>query len=373
MRVALELQPCCGDRSGIGTYTYELARRLKSGGGLEFSGNVFNFLNRDDNRAALEGIDMPVHVKKSLPYGVYRRIWHSLPISYEMFFPKADLTVFFDYIVPPRVSGHVMTTIHDMTYSRFPNTMDLRNLNRIRRDIDNSVERSSRILTVSEFSKKEIISLLGVSPEKVRVVYNAPSISNEMASMESLQKKYGISSPYLLYVGTIEPRKNVIRLLRAFAQLKEEMGIPHQLVLAGSMRWRAEEFQHAISGNCWKDQIILTGYVSGAEKNALYRYADAFVFPSLYEGFGIPPLEAMSFGCPVICSNKASLPEVIGEAGTYIEPEDVVSIAQGIWNVISSPEYRETVVEKGRQQSRKFSWENSAKKLAGICQEFLSI
>ena len=138
-------------------------------------------------------------------------------------------------------------------------------------------------------------------------------------------------------------------------------------------RWRTEEFQRAVSASRWKDQIILTGYVSGAEKNALYRYADAFVFPSLYEGFGIPPLEAMSFGCPVVCSDAASFPEVVGEAGVYVKPEDVSSIAQGIWSVIYSPEHRETLAEKGREQIQKFSWEQSAKELTGICREVLSI
>lgn len=373
MNVALELQPCCGNRSGIGTYTYELARRLRDGDGLAFSGNVFRFLNRGQQAAALREMTFPIHTQASMSYGIYRRIWHMLPIPYTMLFPKADLNIFFDYIVPPRVSGRIMTTIHDMTYLRFPETMGRRNLDRIRSDIDSSVERSDRILTVSEFSKREIVELLGIAPEKVHVVYNAPSISSEMVPLDSLQKKYGISAPYLLYVGTIEPRKNVLRLLHAFAQLKEEAGIPHQLVLAGGMGWRTEEFQRAVSASRWKDQIILTGYVSGAEKNALYRYADAFVFPSLYEGFGIPPLEAMSFGCPVVCSDAASLPEVVGEAGVYVKPEDVSSIAQGIWSVIYSPEHRETLAEKGREQIQKFSWEQSAKELTGICREVLSI
>ena len=162
-------------------------------------------------------------------------------------------------------------------------------------------------------------------------------------------------------------------IVDAVQTAEEEAGIPHQLVLAGGMGWRTEEFQRAVSASRWKDQIILTGYVSGAEKNALYRYADAFVFPSLYEGFGIPPLEAMSFGCPVVCSDAASLPEVVGEAGVYVKPEDVSSIAQGIWSVICSPEHRETLAGKGREQIQKFSWEQSAKELTGICREVLSI
>ena len=306
-----------------------------------------------------------------MPYGVYRRIWHAAPIPYAAFFPKADLSLFFDYIVPPRVSGRIMTTIHDMTYLRFPETMGRRNLDRIQRDIDTSVERSDRILTVSEFSKREIVELLRISPEKVCVVYNAPSIRDEAAPLAYLQKEYGICRPHLLYVGTIEPRKNVLRLLRAFEQLKEEGGIPHQLVLAGGMGWQTEAFQYAVASSHWKAQVIMTGYVPENVKTALYRYAEAFVFPSLYEGFGIPPLEAMSLGCPVVCSDAASLPEVVGEAGIYVNPADVPSIAQGIWTVIRCPEQREALLEKGCAQVRKFSWETSAERLADICRELL--
>ena len=120
MNVALELQPCCGNRSGIGTYTYELARRLRDGDGLAFSGNVFRFLNRGQQAAALREMTFPIHTQASMSYGIYRRIWHMLPVPYTMLFPKADLNIFFDYIVPPRVSGRIMTTIHDMTYFAVP-------------------------------------------------------------------------------------------------------------------------------------------------------------------------------------------------------------------------------------------------------------
>ena len=366
MKVALELQPCCGNRSGIGTYTYELAKRLHGDGELAFYANLFG-------KGELEQFPFPIRRVPLLPYGIYRRVWHLIPVTYSMLFPRADLNIFFDYIVPPRVSGHIMTTIHDMTYFRFPETMERRNLERIRRDIDSSVERSDHILTVSEFSKQEIISLLGVPPEKVSVVYNAPSISGETVSVDDLKNRYGIYPPYLLYVGTIEPRKNVLGILRAFERLKEEAGIPHQLVLAGGMGWRTKEFQRAVSESRWKEQVVLTGYVSGAVKNTLYRYAESFVFPSRYEGFGIPPLEAMSFGCPVICSDAASLPEVVGDAGEYVKADDEQSIAQGIWRVISQPERRDAMVESGRTQAKKFNWERSAEQLELLCRQVLAL
>lgn len=148
MKVALELQPCCGKRSGIGTYVYELAKRLTDRGGLEFCGNLFNFLGRDDNSASLQGITMPIRESRVFPYGVYRRIWNLVPISYQGLFPDgADLHMFFDYIVPPRISRRVITTVHDMTWLRFPEMMGKRNYRRLKDGMARSVAQSSRTLT----------------------------------------------------------------------------------------------------------------------------------------------------------------------------------------------------------------------------------
>lgn len=371
MKVALELQPCCGNRSGIGMYTYELARRMQDGEGLEFAGNLFNFMGRNENGPSLQGIDFPLRVCRSMPYGIYRRIWHVLPLTYGMLFPKADLSVFFNYIVPPRVKGRVITTVYDMTYLRFPETMDERNLKRLRQDMAYSVARSDHIITISEFSKREIIELLGVPEEKISVVYCAPSLVQSQGESEDAAEKFGIHGPFLLYVGTIEPRKNLTRLLHAFNLLKQRYRIPHKLVLAGGRGWgNAEIYQTARALLC-SDDVIFTGYISSEEKNWLYRHATAFVFPSLYEGFGMPPLEAMSFGCPVVCADAASLPEVVGEAAALVDPTEEESISGGIWHVLSDQQYAETLVRSGYQQIKRFSWDSSAEKLRHICRKVI--
>ena len=368
MKVALELQPCCGNRSGIGFYTYELAKRLQDSDDLNFTGNVFNFLSRNDNTSSLADIHMPVRVQKNMPYGVYRRIWHALPVSYEAFFPRADLTVFFNFIVPPRIHGKVITTVHDLTYIRYPETMDKKNLRRIQKDIMYSLQRSDRILAVSEFSRQELYQLLRVPKEKVSVVYNAPALSEEVADAEPLFSRHGISKPYILYVGTLEPRKNLMRLMQAFEKLKQTEGIPHQLVLAGGKGWNSEDILEHAQKN---PDILTIGYVTNAEKNALYQNASLFAFPSLYEGFGIPPLEAMHFGCPVVCANAASLPEVVGDAAEMVDPMEVDSIAEGMLRVLTDESHRADLVQKGYIQAKKFNWEDSANKLMQICREVL--
>ena len=168
------------------------------------------------------GIEMPVRVQKSIPYGVYRRIWHTVPFSYNMLFPAADLNVFFNFIVPPRVKGKVITVIYDMTYLRFPETMNESNLRRIQRDIGYSVARSDKIVTISAFSKSEIHELLHVPEEKIEVVYSAPSVTSKAADFQVVQERLNVRKPYVLYVGTIEPRKNLVRLIQAFDRLKKE-------------------------------------------------------------------------------------------------------------------------------------------------------
>lgn len=373
MKVALELQPCCGRRSGIGTYTYELARRLKNQDGLEFCGNLFNFAGRNDNTAALQGIGMPVRENRVLDYGVYRRIWNLLPVTYQQLFPESDLTVCFDYIVPPRVTGKVMTTLHDLTYIRYPQTMKRRNRRRLERGLPATLERCDHIVAISEFSKREVMELLQVPKEKISVIYGAPSIPEETVPFSKLKVRWNITQPYLLYVGTIEPRKNLVRLLRAFRLLKKEQGIPHQLVLAGGMGWNSKEIAALTEEPAIRESVVLTGYVSGPEKNALYENAHAFLFPSLYEGFGLPPLEAMTFGCPVVCANAASLPEVAGKAAQMVDPMSELSIAEGIWRVLSDEAYSAGLVQLGYEQIKEFSWEASAQRLLETCKAVLEV
>lgn len=366
MKVALELQPCCGNRSGIGVYAYELAKRLKSGDGLEFVGNLFNFLGRNNNSVSLQGITMPVRECRLFPYGVYRRIWNLVPIQYQNMFPdRSDLSIFFNYIVPPQIGGKVITTIHDMTYIRYPETVDKRNLRRLERGMRYSVERSDQLITVSEFSKREIVELLGVDEKRVSIVHNAPSIGNGQSGAREIME------PYILYVGSIEPRKNLARLIRAFDRLKHEQGIPHKLIFAGGSGWNNEDIYRSADMAQHREDIAFIGYVDALRKNSLYKYADAFVFPSLYEGFGIPPLEAMSFGCPVVTSTAASLPEVVGDAAELVDHMDEMSIAEGIWKVISDQRYSNSLRQRGFEQVQKYTWSASAKALTGICKSVL--
>lgn len=371
--VALELQPCCGKRSGIGVYTYELAKRLRNDEELHFCGNLFNFCGRNDNSEMLRGINMPINESRLFPYGVYRRIWNYLPVDYERFFPtRADLSIFFNYIVPPRITGKVMTAVYDMTFLRFPETMDVRNRRRLNGGLRRSVARSDQILTISEFSRQEIAELLDFPKEKIAVIPCAPAFSETTAPVGETLSKFGIQQPYVLYVGTLEPRKNLVRLLEAFALLKEKKHFPHQLVLAGGKGWNSKAFDQALAVSPIRECVRLTGYVSEEEKNTLYREAELFVFPSIYEGFGIPPLEAMHWNCPVVCADAASLPEVCADAAEYVNPFDVNSIAEGICRGLTDEARRAELVRAGKIRTEQYTWESSAASLRELCREVLA-
>lgn len=361
-RIAIELQPCCGKRSGIGTYTYELARRLENDDKFDFYGQIFNFMGLNDLSGALDGIEFPVFINKSMPYGVYRRIWGKIPLNYNQMFTATDISHFFNYIVPPRIKGKVITTIHDMSFLRFPETLDEKNRMRIIKDISYSVERSNLVLTVSEFSKKEIMELLKLPKEKLAVVYNASPTPEKSVCFDVIAKKFGIRQPYILFLGNLEPRKNIVRLIKAYKRLKKECKNV-QLVLAGSYGWKAEDIMFEVQR---AEDVVLTGYIGGAEKSAIFENASIFAFTSLYEGFGIPILEAMQHGVPIVCSNTASIPEVAGDAARYVDPLDEEDIARGLYNVLTNRDLAESLIAKGRRQTQKFSWDISAAKLKEI-------
>jgi len=221
-------------------------------------------------------------------------------------------------------------------------------------------------MVCSKASKQDAIDLLKLPPEKVSVIYGSVEVGfgQEVPQerIDEVLERYGIRPPYFLFVGTLEPRKNVVGIVRAFSKIYRDL--PHVLVLAGGAGWGEGAIDAAIDAANLDDRVIRTGYVpKRSDIEALYVAADAFVFPSLYEGFGLPILEAMACGCPVVTSNNSSLPEVGGAVAIYANPFDIDSIAEGMRDVVSSRERKYELADAGREQVKKFSWDRSAKEL----------
>lgn len=299
----------------------------------------------------------------------YKLFWIIFPVPYRLFFRvKTDVTQFFNFVVPPGAGGKRIAIVHDMAYRAYPDTVRKKTRIWLGLSMKRSCRHSDHIVTVSEFSKREIIKYLHIPEEKITVVPNAvdhtvyrPDYSNQQ--IRKVLDKYKIEPEYFLYLGTIEPRKNLERLLMAYEKLNREIENAPQLVLAGERGWMCRGiYEKAQRLNLGK-RIIFTGYVDPADSPLLMCGAVAFVFPSMYEGFGMPPLEAMACKTPVIVSNTASLPEVVGNAARLVEPECVEDICAAMREMVEDPVYRLKLAELGLQRARDYTWEKSAEKL----------
>ena len=238
------------------------------------------------------------------------------------------------------------------------------------------MKRADRIVTDSEFSRAEIVKYYPQFEEKLRVVPCGVDCERfrrveDAAELARVRETYGIGEQYFLYLGTLEPRKNLVRLITAYADYVKNFDNPAQLVLAGGKGWLYHEIFARVQELGSTDRVIFTQYIDSADLCALMSGALAFTFPSVYEGFGMPPLEAMACGTPVLVSDAASLPEVTGNAAVIVRPRDVESIAAGLGALHENAALRERLSREGRERARHFTWERSAELLYQVYQEIL--
>ena len=229
--------------------------------------------------------------------------------------------------------------------------------------------RANFFLTISRFSKEEMIELLHIDPNQIYVVPCAcsPHMARveDSAQLEGVRKKYALPDQYVLFVGNSNPRKNLSRLMRAFDRVKEQSGIPHQLVIAGEQGWKFDRAQ-ALRELKHPEAVLFIGFVPDEDMPALYSAASLFTFPTLYEGFGIPVIEAQSCETPVLTSNCSSLPEVGGDGALYVDPYCEEEIEKGILKIIQDPQFSQALSRKGRENAKRFSWQTSAELLDEI-------
>ncbi len=227
-------------------------------------------------------------------------------------------------------------------------------------------KRLTHIIAISESTKRDIQEFVGISDDRISVIHHAADTNifyprDREASLNAV-RSYGVRAPYIVYTSRIEsPGKNHVRLIRAFEQLKRQEEIPHQLVLAGSDWHGAEEVHGAAENSPFSKDICLTGFVKGQDLPSLYCGADMLVFPSLFEGFGLPILEAMACGVPVACSDISSMPEIAGDAAVLFDPLEVESIADGMFSIVGCPEKRKSLAKEGLRRASEFSWEKTAR------------
>jgi glycosyltransferase involved in cell wall biosynthesis len=299
------------------------------------------------------------------------RLWHRLrlPVPVETFTGPLDVFYSPDFVLPPtRRTTRTLLTVHDLSYLHHPEHFVPKLVRYLEQSVSRSVVRADWVLADSEATRSDLIAHLGAPSGKVKVLYSGvDSRFNEEKEPEEgdlLRARYGlIAGSYILSVGTIQPRKNYVRLIQAFAQLQTHNLTNKQLVLAGGRGWLYEDiFAEAERHG---DRVRILGFVDEADLPALYRNAVLFVFPSLYEGFGLPVLEAMASGVPVICSNVSSLPEVAGDAAMLVDPLNIEELAEAMMRALEDPDLRHKMAARGLAQAARFTWARAARHLLG--------
>ncbi len=274
-----------------------------------------------------------------------------------------------DFIPPFRCSCKSVITIHDLAFLLYPHFLT-RESARYYGQIDQAVIHADHIIAVSEATKRDAIRLLGVPERKITVIYEAASPIYHPLDKEEARRKvgerYGLNDDFILFVGTIEPRKNLPTLLRAYRQLLDDYRVEANLVVAGRRGWLFEEVFELTDELRLTERVHFLGRVPVGDLPYLYNAAQLLVLPSFYEGFGLPPLEAMACGTPVVVSNVSSLPEVVGDAGLLVDPEDAPGLAVAIWRVLTDEELRVELVGKGLKRAKCFSWEKAARRTLEI-------
>ena len=284
---------------------------------------------------------------------------------------RADLFHAPHYVLPALTPCRSIVTIHDCIHLMFPQYLP----GRLARTYARiffwvAANRSARVLTVSEASKRDILRLCSIPSDKVDVIHNAIddrfSLPPDDAQMARVRDRYQLHDRFLLYAGNVKPHKNVERLIDAFARLRRSGVDDIKLLISGSEVSRYATLRHAVHRYNLHKHVRFLGFLSADTLATLYHLADAFVFPSLYEGFGLPPLEAMASGTPVLTSNVSSLPEVVDDAALLVDPYDPESIADGMRQILSDTSLRARLVSRGRARAASFSWEESVKRVLAI-------
>jgi glycosyltransferase involved in cell wall biosynthesis len=304
----------------------------------------------------------------------WARIWHRAQVPYhvENMLGKIALYHATDFVLPPiHRKTKSLVTIHDLSFVRVPETASPSLKKYLDVVVPRSIERATHIHAVSEATRQDIITLYNTPPSKISVIFNAVESRFKPTEMpKDLLAKYQIPDvPYIVTVGTVQPRKNYSRLVKALVELRKNHDV--HLVVAGGRGWLEDEFYATIRDTHMTDYVHVTGFVADEDLPALYSGAICMAFPSLYEGFGIPVLEAMGCGVPVVSSNTSSLPEVAEDAALLVDPYSTDEIHNALERVITDQSLRKTLIECGLIQAKKFTWENSAMQLQALYEQLL--
>lgn len=364
MKILIEVSSLAShNRSGVPQYTQLITEALARGETILY-GHYFDFLSRQPKPT----FKSRVNIKRNLlfPLRIYAKLQSfNIAPAFDILLPKTDLVIFPNFATWPSMKSKLRATVvHDLTYIYHPEVVEEKNLAHLRRVVPRSIKEADFIITVSESVKSEIVKEFNLEPERCIVTEIPPAAEFHQKSNNEVRKKYGIpTEKYIYFIGNLEPRKNLSTLLEAYLELPDAVREEYSLILAGSKGWKNESLQKALKeAEEAGENVRHIGFVDQEDSPALYQNASLFVMPSLYEGFGIPVLEAMASGCPVVASDIPVLREVGSDVAIYADPKNPNSFKEKIMEQLNSK-----VTEEWKQRAKanvaRFSWEENTKKI----------
>ena len=377
MRIGIDVTSAVTQSAGIGRYTRELVRALLR---LE-TPHRYTLLYATEKRVHRPIEPLPGGVRlRRLPLHDrwLARFWHKLrvPLPVELITGSLDLFHSPDFTLPPtRRATRTLLTVHDLSFIQDPASAVPSLRRYLMSVVPRSVARADRVLADSQATKADLVSLFGTPPEKIEVLLSGVDARfrpiRDPAVLAAVRDKYDLGAgPLVLALGTIQPRKNYVRLIQAFGkvigqwwQVRPETLGDVNLVIAGGKGWMFDDIFAEVKRLNLDGRVRFTGFIDDADLPALYSAATVFAYVSLYEGFGLPALEAMACGTPVIGSSLSSIPEVIGDAGLLVDPADVDAMAAGLIGLLKDASARDAFLREGLQRAARFTWETAARQL----------
>ncbi len=367
MSIYFDISAAVHRRAGLGRYADSLARALLPplGDRLAF------FYNREAGIEPLPGLERVPARTVSLGYKPWRMlVWlgQLAHVGFNRLVPGAELFHATEHLLLPLRGVPTVLTVHDLIFRRYPSHHKPLNRWYLNATMPLFCRRATHIIAVSQQSKRDVIEAYGIASDKITVIYEAadPRFGPQPPEIvAAVRQRYGLPERYLLFVGTIEPRKNLGRVLAVFERLRAE-GLTDALVIVGKRGWLYDDFFARLEGSPAKDAVIFPGFVPDADLPAVYAGAQVMAFPSEFEGFGLPVLEAMACGTPVVCSATSSLPEVAGEAAILVDPLDTDALTAALQCVLREPALAADLRARGLTQAASFSWDRAAEETLAV-------
>lgn len=363
MRIGIDATPLPSQPVGAGRYIVELINSLSA---LECSDEIIVYIQEDKVQLLDINPNDHLHIKSIKRKSILTRIvWEQITLPRILKEHKIDLLHSLHYTSPYLLPNQSIITFHDLTFFKFPQEHTFAKRMFFKTSIRLSLRKADAIITVSENTREDVLRISQYPGEKVfsiplGVGPNFQKIVDEH-KLSTVVEKYNLPEKYVLFVGTIEPRKNLEVLLEAHEKIQNDRS-PLDLVLVGKLGWKFKDVLKRIENSQYSNRIHRLGYVDYEDLPYLYNLAQVFTYPSLYEGFGLPVLEAMACGTPVITSDASSLPEIVGDAGVLIPPRDVGALQESIWRIMNDEKLRAELSNAGMSRASMYSWENTARK-----------